>query len=518
MTKLRRGKTLYLSRAVAEVFDPLCRTALADGDSGALGDDTQQLLAHLRDFGPTDVDDVRDVLAFERTPFRNLRKRLETSGALISKERRMDSRGTHRHFSVLFRWDQIGVKAAAEDASQGLENAVTVGVRAAVIAQPADVQRWFSWRVNQSLLTRLVEQGRLIALGRWRPRRAGPLTIVCGVITKASSRPDDFKLRLACDSQRGLHRVGGAGNFSYTDAGGRTVADSGVLGRIRSLAIPPAWTSVWIAPDADAHLQATGVDSRGRKQYRYHPEWRQEREHLKFHDMEAFAEAQPRLRRRIDSELGEEGELLSHRRVLALSLRLLDIGLLRIGSDRYARDNQHYGLTTLLRHQVTVRADSVVFDFVGKAGRRHQIAISDPQSLRLLASLKRRRGDPLELLVFRGLHGWTRVHREDVNNFLRATAGGPFSAKEYRTWNATVIAATTLAAHQPRVAQAAVVASAAVAAALGNTPTVARQSYIDPRVFDRYASGSTVALDGLPADAGQARARIENRVLAMLKG
>jgi DNA topoisomerase IB len=204
--------------------------------------------------------------------------------------------------------------------------------------------------------------------------------------------------------------------------------------------------------------------------------------------------------------------------VLALSLRLLDIGLLRIGSDRYARDNQHYGLTTLLRRQVTVRTGSALFDFVGKAGKRHRIDISDPQALELLTSLKRRRGDPPELLVFRGLHGWTRVHREDVNNFLRATAGGPFSAKEYRTWNATVIAATTLAARQPRRSQAAAVASAAVAAALGNTPTVARQSYIDPRVFDRFASGSAVALNRLPADPWRARVRIESRVLAMLKG
>jgi DNA topoisomerase-1 len=320
------------------------------------------------------------------------------------------------------------------------------------------------------------------------------------------------------DFQPGLHRHGSAGRFTYLDSNARLVEDPATLRRIRALAIPPAWTAVWIAPDSDAHLQATGIDSRGRKQYRYHPEWRHERDLVKFHDMEAFAQAQPQLRRRIELELGDGRESLDHRRVLALSLRLLDIGLLRVGSDRYARDNKHYGLTTLLREQVTVRADQAVFDFVGKAGKRRRIKIADRQALEVLASLKRRRLGPRELLVFRGAHGWTRVHREDVNNFLRAESGGPFSAKEYRTWNATVIAAATLAARQPRASRAAAVASEAVAQALGNTPTVARQSYIDPRVLDRFADGFVISLDRLPSDPWQARTRIERRVLVMLAG
>jgi DNA topoisomerase IB len=339
-----------------------------------------------------------------------------------------------------------------------------------------------------------------------------------GVSPQTEPVESEVTLRLVCDFQPGLHREGAAGNFSYLDANARLVEDPVVLDRIRRLAIPPAWTMVWIAPDADAHLQATGVDSRGRKQYRYHPEWRHDRDHVKFHDMEAFAKAQPRLRRRIDLELGDERERLGHRRVLALSLRLLDIGLLRVGSDRYARDNKHYGLTTLLREQVMVSADEAVFDFVGKAGKRHRIAISDPQALEVLASLKRRRHGPGELLVFRGAHGWTRIHREDVNNFLRAESGEAFSAKEYRTWNATVIAAATLAARQPRASRAAAVASQAVAAALGNTPTVARHSYIDPRVLDKFAGGSAISLDRLPSDRWEARMRVERRVLALLAG
>lgn len=323
-------------------------------------------------------------------------------------------------------------------------------------------------------------------------------------------------LRFVHDFEPGLHRVQADGGFVYRDQHGALVEDSAVLDRIRRLAIPPAWTSVWIAPDADAHLQATGVDSRGRKQYRYHPEWEHQRDQLKFHDMEAFGRAQPHLRRRIELGLSDEAQPLNHRRVLALSLRLLDIGLLRVGSDRYARDNRHYGLTTLLREQVTVRPDQAVFDYVGKAGKRQRLAIADAPSLDVLTALKRRRQGPRELLVFRAAHGWTRIHREDVNNFLRAEAGGPFSAKEYRTWNATVIAAATLAAMEPRPSRAATVASRAVAAALGNTPTVARHSYIDPRVFERFSDGRAIALDRLPSEPWHARVRIEARVLDML--
>jgi DNA topoisomerase I len=346
---------------------------------------------------------------------------------------------------------------------------------------------------------------------RSQPRRQPNMS------TQAALAPTAVALRLVCDSQPGLHREGLPGDFAYLDTNGRLVEDPVVLERIRGLAIPPAWTMVWIARDADAHLQATGVDSRGRKQYRYHAEWRHERDHVKFHDMEAFARAQPSLRRRIELELGNEREPLSHRRVLALSLRLLDIGLLRVGSDRYARDNKHYGLTTLRREQVTLRKADAVFDFVGKAGKRHRISIDDSQALAVLASLKRRRQGPSELLVFRrGQGGWTRIHREDVNNFLRAESGGPFSAKEYRTWNGTVIAAAALGGQRPRASRAVAIASQAVAAALGNTPTVARQSYIDPRVFDRFSEGSAIAVDRLPSDPWEARVRIERRVLALL--
>jgi DNA topoisomerase I len=325
----------------------------------------------------------------------------------------------------------------------------------------------------------------------------------------------DRSLHLVHGFEPGLTRVRGAGGFAYQRSDGTVVDDTADLERIAKLAIPPAWTDVWISPDAAAHLQATGIDARGRKQYRYHAKWREDRDELKFQDMESFGRVQPSLRARIEQDLGRE-QRLDHRRILALSLRLLDVGLFRVGSDRYARENHHYGLTTLRMSQVAVRDGRAVFDYIGKEGKRQRLSIADGEAVEVLAALRRRRSGPPELIAFRGARGWTRVHGQDVNNFLRCLSGGPFSAKEYRTWNATVIAATTLAARQPVDARAAGLASRAVAEALGNTPAVARQSYIDPRVFGRYAEGHVVNLFDLPDDAWQARARIERQVLELL--
>jgi DNA topoisomerase-1 len=322
-------------------------------------------------------------------------------------------------------------------------------------------------------------------------------------------------LRFMHDFDAGLSRTGSPGSFAYIGPDGSLIDDLATLERIHALAIPPAWASVWIAPEADAHLQATGIDRRGRKQYRYHASWRQDRDALKYHDMEDFARIQPALRRRITGDLKADREL-SHRRVLALALRLLDVGLFRVGSDRYARDNAHYGLTTLHRDQVTIRGGTAIFDYVGKAGRRQHLTITDSEALAALSELQRRRSGPDELLAFHGPHGWTRIHREDVNNFLRAEAGGPFSAKEYRTWNATVIAAVQLADLRPAPSRAPPVASRAVAQALGNTPAVARRSYIDPRIFSLYAAGHLIDLDDLPDGSWQRRAELEARVLATL--
>jgi DNA topoisomerase IB len=264
---------------------------------------------------------------------------------------------------------------------------------------------------------------------------------------------------------------------------GAPVTDPSTVARVAALAVPPAWRDVWIAPDPSAHLQATGFDAAGRKQYRYHPEFRAEREHVKFDDMLAFGAALPALRARLDPLL--HGAPSLHReQVLALALRLLDLGLFRIGNEEYARHDHTYGLTTLRREHVRVDGDRVHFDYRAKHGRRRLLDLADPLVADLAGRLRRRRTGPDELLAWRDPRrpgpNWHRVPPPEVNDFLRAQAGGPFSAKEFRTFHATVLAAQALARGLSPAATA-----RDVAEHLGNTPAVARGSYIDPRVFER---------------------------------
>ncbi|MFL5826839.1 MAG: DNA topoisomerase IB [Thermoleophilaceae bacterium] len=301
----------------------------------------------------------------------------------------------------------------------------------------------------------------------------------------------------------GLRRERRGKSVVYLDADGRPVTDRAALERVESLRIPPAWTDVWIAAEPNAHLQATGVDSKGRRQYLYHPAWRARRDEEKFHDMLSFAGALPTLRAEVARRL--DGEALERERSLAVAVRLLDVGFFRVGWDRYARDNGHVGLTTLRRDQVTLHEGAAVFDFIAKSGKQRRLTLRDPQSLPLLSRLKRRRGGPDELLAYRGGDGWHRVHAPDVNNALRAWAEGPYSAKEFRTWAATVLAAVALARqhaagrHGERAVRRAV---REVCVALGNTPAVARASYIDPRVIESYERGAVIELPPeLPAEA-----------------
>jgi DNA topoisomerase IB len=302
----------------------------------------------------------------------------------------------------------------------------------------------------------------------------------------------------------GLRRERRGEELVYLGVDGEPVEDEETLARIRALAIPPAWTGVWIAARPDAHLQATGVDARGRRQYLYHREWRERRDREKFDDMLAFAERLPAVRG-IAAGLLEEAGGPRRERTLALAIRLLDVGFFRVGWDRYARDNGHVGLTTLRRDHVTLLDAAVRFDYVAKSGKRRRMTVRDRQSVEALAPLKRRRGEPPELLVHRVDGGWRRVHAPDVNNVLRCWAQGPYSAKEFRTWAATVLAAVALAREAaagrsgPRAVSRAV---RQVGAALGNTPAVARASYIDPRVVDAFEHGDVIELPaGLPAAA-----------------
>jgi DNA topoisomerase IB len=293
---------------------------------------------------------------------------------------------------------------------------------------------------------------------------------------------------------------------TIVDPVGAPVRDEATLARIRALHIPPAWTDVWIAPAGDAHLQATGLDAKGRRQYLYHPLWRARREEEKFDDMLEFAERLPRVRATARDLLSAQAA--ERDRTLALAIRLLDIGLFRVGWDRYARDNGHVGLTTLRREHVTVHDAEVHFDFVAKSGKRRRMTVRDPQSVPVLATLKRRRGLPDELLAYRSARGWRRIHAPDVNNALRCWGGGPYSAKEFRTWAATVLAAVELARQQaagvrgPRAVSRAV---RDVSVALGNTPIVARNSYIDPRVISLFEDGVVIEL---PEDARVAPAAL----------
>jgi DNA topoisomerase IB len=309
------------------------------------------------------------------------------------------------------------------------------------------------------------------------------------------------------------------------DQHGRPVKDPDELLRLKELAIPPAWEEVWICADSLGHLQATGVDAAGRKQYLYHERWREQRDRQKFDRMVEFATALPRLRKRILSDL--EGDELDRRQVLACAVRLLDVGLFRIGSEEYADDDGGVGLATVTKDSVRVDRDEVVFDYRAKGGIRRVQAVQDPRSQAVVRGLKRRRGGGEQLLAYREHRRWHDVRSEQISDYLKDQIGEQYSAKDFRTWNATVLAAVSLAAdgrdaNTKRARKRAMDGAVrGVAEVLGNTPAVARRSYIDPRVFDRYLSGWTIggAVDRIGSLKGpddRRRARLEQAVLDLL--
>jgi DNA topoisomerase-1 len=230
--------------------------------------------------------------------------------------------------------------------------------------------------------------------------------------------------------------------FGYVDVDGGPVSDERTLERIRALAIPPAWQEVWICVDPRGHLQATGIDAAKRKQYLYHEAWRAQRDREKFRRMVQFAEALPRLRRRLTEGLA--GDELDEVRVLACAVRLLDVGLFRIGGEEYAEQGGGLGLATLHKDHVTVRDDAVVFDYPAKSGVRRVHEVRDPDALAVIRALKRRRGGGSQLLAYRAGRRWTAIHSEDINHYIKRNLGDGFSAKDFRTWNATVMAAVSV--------------------------------------------------------------------------
>jgi DNA topoisomerase I len=333
------------------------------------------------------------------------------------------------------------------------------------------------------------------------------------------------RLRRSDCSSPGLTRRRRGRGFSYLDERGEPVTGDELIARLNELAIPPAWREVWICRDPLGHLQATGIDAAGRKQYLYHPRWREHRDREKFERMVQFAQALPKLRKRVARDL--EGSEPTRERVLALAARLLDVGLFRIGSEQYADDQGGIGLATLRKEHVTVQADSVLFDYPAKGGQRRVQEITDPSARELLAVLRRRRGRGDELLAFRDGRRWSDLRSDDINEYLKRRMGEDYSAKDFRSWNATVLAAVSLATDGveagSKTARKRAVNRAvrAVAELLGNTPAVARRAYIDPRVFDRYLSGWTIAgelerIGGRDPVNDRVRGRIEGAVLDLL--
>ena len=290
----------------------------------------------------------------------------------------------------------------------------------------------------------------------------------------------------------GISRAGAAGSFGYRDAAGTAITDLATLQRIRALAIPPGWSSVWISPDPLGHIQATGVDSRGRTQYRYHELWREQRDVQKFDHMLRFARALPALRDATMHDLGRRR--LDRDRVAASAVRLIDLGLFRLGGERYADLDHHYGAATLQKRHVTVKRGGAVFDYVAKEGKERAITVTDRAVLSTLRLLTGSQNGLDALFCWQDGAGWHQLHSHDVSAYIAGHAGDHFTAKEFRTWNATVLMALELAnAGQPasdRAARRAIAAGIrSVAEWLGDTPAVARSSYIDPRLIQRYETG-----------------------------
>lgn len=334
-------------------------------------------------------------------------------------------------------------------------------------------------------------------------------------------------LRHVSDEKPGIKRENVGKGFRYRDAAGKIVRDEETLRRIKSLVIPPAWTDVWICADANGHLQATGRDDRGRKQFRYHPRWREIRDETKYARMIAFARALPKIRRRIKKDMALRD--MPRNKILATVVRLLEVSLIRVGNDEYARDNDSFGLTTMRNKHVDVRGANLRFHFRGKAGKWHEVDIHDRRLAKIVGHCQDLPGQ--ELFQFVDDDGGRHdVRSEDVNEYLREVSGQEFTAKDFRTWAGTVLASVALREFEKfdTKAQAkknVVAAIEAVAAKLGNTPAVCKKCYIHPNVIDSYLDGTLVetlkqrtentlakTLRGLPAQEAAVLGLLQQRL------
>ena len=305
------------------------------------------------------------------------------------------------------------------------------------------------------------------------------------------------RLRRVDCSDPGIRRVRRGRGFSYVDdATGERIDDPETIKRIGELVIPPAWKDVWVCPAPNGHIQATGYDDAGRKQYLYHDRWREHRDREKFDKVLDLAEELPRVRRRLKKDLKRRG--LVRERVLACSIRLLDLGFFRIGSEQYAEENETYGLATIRKRHVSFERGLIVFEYEAKGSQQRIQTIDDAEIVPIVRSLRNRKGGGHELLAYRENGGWRDVRSDQINEYLKEVAGTDFTAKDFRTWNATVLAAVALALRESEATskaarkRLATAATKAVSEYLGNTPAVCRSSYIDPRVFDRFDSGDSI--------------------------
>jgi DNA topoisomerase IB len=325
----------------------------------------------------------------------------------------------------------------------------------------------------------------------------------------------------------GIRRRRSGRGFRYLRPDGQPLKDPVALARIKALVIPPAWEDVWISTEDYGHIQAMGTDAAGRRQYRYHDLWRVQRDEAKFDRMLDFGRVLPKIRAVTERHL--QGSKLSRDRVLAAAVRLIDLGFFRAGGEEYAAEHGTFGLATIRREHVRVRQGEITFEYTGKSGKFHEQAVANPPVIQVVTSLKRRRAaDGIEdLLVYRSGPRWHNVTAGDINDYLHEVSGAHFTAKDFRTWHATVLAAVGLAVSQeaadtPTARKRAIARVVAeVAQYLGNTPAVARASYIDPRIIELYEEGTTIPLTDL--GKGQefgddaTEGYTERAVLALLK-
>jgi DNA topoisomerase I len=349
-----------------------------------------------------------------------------------------------------------------------------------------------------------------------RPGNGNKVNAETTVLAESIEAAEDAGLRYVNDDQPGFSRQRKGEEFEYLDQKGKPIRDEQRLLRIKRLAIPPAWTEVWICPSSNGHIQATGRDARRRKQYRYHERWREIRDENKFDRLVNFGKALPKIRRRLKKDLALSG--LPREKVLATIVQLLERSLIRVGNEEYARENKSFGLTTMQDRHVDVKGSKLRFRFRGKSGRQHEVDVTDRRIARIVSKLQDLPGQ--SLFQYLDDEGKVRdITSQDVNEYLREITGEDFTAKDFRTWAGTVLAAIALRAageFETKTQAKANIKNAieAVAKVLGNTPAICRQCYIHPAILETYLNGDSI--DGLKQET--AKELTQSAVLKLLQG